>query len=106
MGRIKPRRYGTNPCLETRAEAHEKVDKGRRYKEIISILLDIKRPMSAKEIAVEMYRRGYTPTAERNFSHPRINELLRNGKLEIYGKGTCRYTHKTVSYYVLREKDE
>ena len=106
MKGIKPRRYGTNPGVETRVEAHENVDKRKRYKEIIGILQDINRPMSAKEIAVEMYRRGYTPTAERNFSHPRINELLHNGRLEIYGKGTCRYTHKTVSYYVLREKDE
>lgn len=102
MKGIELRRCGTNPTLETRAEAYESVEKRKRYREIIEIMEDFDRPMSAKEIAVEMYRRGYTPTTERNFSHPRINELLQDGILDVIGKGKCMYTKKKVSFYVLR----
>lgn len=97
------RRPGTNPSLETRAEAHETVDKKKRYKQIIEIMIDNKEPMTAKEISVEMYKRGYTPTSERNFSSPRITELLKNGTLDIIGKKKCKFTGKTVTVYELRE---
>lgn len=97
------RRPGTNPSLETRAEAHETVDKKKRYKQIIEIMIDNKEPMTAKEISVEMHKRGYTPTSERNFSSPRITELLQNGTLDIIGKKKCKFTGKTVTVYELRE---
>ena len=97
------RRPGEMTTLETRTEAYETVDKKKRYKEIIEILTDNKEPMSAKEISVEMYKRGYTPTSERNFASPRITELLRNGKLDVIGKKKCKFTGKTVSVYELRE---
>jgi len=96
------RRYGTNPTLETRSEANETVDKAKRYKQIIEILVGGKE-MTAKEIAVEMCNRGYTPTTERNFSSPRITELLKNGVLDCIGKKRCDYTSKTVSVFKLRE---
>ena len=99
---IEYRRPGTNPSLETRAEAHESVDKKKRYAEIIEIMEDNKEPMTAKEISVEMFKRGYTPTAERNFSSPRITELLKNGTLDVIGKKKCKFTGKTVSVYSLR----
>ena len=35
--------------------------------------------MTAKEISNEMYLRGYIPTNERNFTSPRITELLIKG---------------------------
>ena len=37
---IEPRRYGTNPTLETRSLANNSVDKQKRYKQIIEILQD------------------------------------------------------------------
>ncbi len=97
------RRPGTNTTLETRAEAHDSVDKRKRYAEIVEILTDNKEPMTAKEISVEMFKRGYTPTSERNFSSPRITELLKNGTLNVIGKKKCKFTGKTVSVYELRE---
>ena len=100
---IELRRYGTNPLIETRAEANEAVDRNKRYKQIIEIMTDNKQPMTAKEISMEMYKRGYTPTGERNFSSPRITELLRDGTLDVIGKKKCRFTGKTVSVYKLIE---
>lgn len=100
---IELRRYGTNPSLETRAEANETVDRKKRYKQIVEIMQDNKEPMTAKEISMAMYKRGYTPTGERNFSSPRITELLKNGILDVIGKKKCRFTGKTVSVYRLLE---
>lgn len=98
---ITQRRLGENPMLETRAEANESVDKQKRYMQIIEILEDADEPMSAKEIAVEMYKRGYTPTSERNFASPRITELLRTGELDCLGKKKCEYSGKSVSVFGL-----
>lgn len=99
---IEYRRLGEIPTLETRSESYESVDKNKRYKQILEIMIDNKEPMTAKEISVEMYKRGFTPTSERNFSSPRITELLRNGTLDVIGKKRCKFTGKTVSVYAVR----
>lgn len=85
---------------ETRAEAHETVDKQKRYRQIKEILAGSE-GMTAKEIATEMMRRGYVPTTERNWSAPRLTEMLKNGVVDIIGKKKCQYTGKKVSVYVL-----
>ena len=85
---------------DTRAEAHEQVDKARRYFEILEILDN--KEMTAKEIAVEMHKKGYIPTDERNFTAPRLTELSIKGIVEPVGKKTCEYTGKTVSIYKIR----
>ena len=85
---------------DTRAEAHEQVDKARRYFEILEVLDG--KEMTAKEIAVEMHKKGYIPTDERNFTAPRLTELSIKGIVEPIGKRTCEYTGKTVSIYKVR----
>ena len=89
---------------DTRAEAHEQVDKALRYLQILEILDG--KEMTAKEIAVEMYNRGYTPTDERNFTAPRLTELSIKGIVEPINKKKCDYTGKTVSVYKIREKHD
>ena len=102
---ITQRRMGENPMLETRTEANESVDKQKRYMQIIEILNNADKPMSAKEIAVEMNKRGYTPTSERNFSSPRISELLKTGIVDCVGKKKCEYSGKSVSVFGLLKYD-
>lgn len=97
---ITQRRLGENPLIENQIEAYESVDKQKRYKQIIEILTEGKE-MTAKEIAVEMYKRGYTPTSERNFASPRITELLRTGILDVIGRKKCEYSGKSVSVFGL-----
>ena len=97
---ITQRRLGENPLIENQIEAYESVDKQKRYKQIIEILTEGKE-MTAKEIAVEMYKRGYTPTSERNFASPRITELLRTGTLDVIGRKKCEYSGKSVSVFGL-----
>lgn len=100
MSTITKRLYGDMTTYETRAESHESINKQERYRQILEILGD--NEMTAKEIAVEMHRRGYTPTSERNFSAPRLTELLKQGKVDVIGKKSCRYTNKTVSVFARR----
>lgn len=96
------RRPGEITTYDTRSMSYETVDKTKRYKQIIEILTGGKE-MSAKEIAVEMWNRGYIPTPERNFSHPRLTELSYKGIVEPCGKQKCTYSRKMVAVYKLRE---
>ncbi|HIQ93633.1 TPA: hypothetical protein IAB29_00675 [Candidatus Ventrenecus stercoripullorum] len=101
---MKPRIPGNNPLMETRKESEETVNKQLRYQQIIEILTESKEPLSAKEIAVEMYKKHYVPTSERNFSAPRITELLNQGIVDCVGKKVCEYTHKSVGVFELCKK--
>ena len=97
---------GTNPLLKTRGKANESVDRKTRYMQIIEILEDSEQPLSAKEVAVEMYRRGYASTTERNLSHPRIHELLKKEILEIAGDKVCQFTGHSVGVFELRKNKQ
>lgn len=101
---MKPRIPGTNPLAESRKESEERVNKQLRYQQIIEILTESEEPLSAKEIAVEMYRRGYASTTERNLSAPRLTELSQKGILECVGEKTCEYTGHQVGVYALCER--
>ena len=93
---------GEITTFETRGLSNESLDKTKRYKQIIDVLTGGKE-MTAKQIAIEMWNRGYIPTTERNFAAPRLTELSYKGVVEPCGKQKCSYTGKTVSVYKLRE---
>ena len=94
---------GEMTTFETRAESNDLVPRDLRYKQIIEIFEDqAPRNLTAKEVAIFMHNRGFTPNSERNFSAPRITELMQKGMLEPAGKTKCRYTGKTVTIYRLR----
>ena len=106
---IEVRKAGEIPTFDTRAEANEKVDREKRYKQIIEVLDGMKREngreaLTAKEIAVVMFRNGLIPTTERNFTAPRLTELSEKGIVEPAGKTKCRWTGRTVTAYRLREE--
>ncbi len=101
---LEERLVGTNPLMETRRESHESINKQRRYLQIQEILSDYPNGLTAKEISVEMKKRGYATTDERNLSAPRINELLKIGIVDCIGKKKCEYTNKLVGVFVLRKK--
>ena len=97
---IQRRKYGEAVTPETRGESETKVDKQKRYRQILEVLDG--NEMTAKEIAVEMQRRGYIPTTERNFTAPRLTEMSASGAVEPIGKKKCQYTGKTVAVYAIR----
>lgn len=92
-----------NTLRITRALSHEEVDKKTRYRQIVEILEESKEPLSAKEISVRMFQKGYASTSERNLSHPRISELLRVGIVDVANDKKCQYTGKTVATFKLRQ---
>ena len=101
------REYGEATTLENRHDSNETVDRRVRYGQIIEILKSHKgyighgdwTGMTAKQIAVEMHKRGYIPTDERNFTAPRLTELSKKGIVEPIGKDYCFYTGKKVTVY-------
>lgn len=96
------RKAGEIPTLDTIGEAHDSVDKKKRYSQIIECL-EIGQEMTAKEIAVMMMQKGYIPTSERNFTAPRLTEMMMRGIVEPVGKKKCKYTGQTVTVYALRD---
>lgn len=95
---------GSNTKILNRRLSNEKVDKKTKRLQVIEIFEDKKKPLSAKEVAVEMFKRGYASSDDRNNSHPRIFELEKMDILENVGSKECEYTHHTVSLYALRKK--
>lgn len=100
---MENRLYGTNPMAECKRDAHETVDKNKRYRQIKRILKDRKKGLTAKQIAVLMYKNGFTPNEDRNNSAPRLTELCEKGVVEPIGKTLCEYTGKKVTVYALRK---
>lgn len=82
---------------DTRAIAHEEVDKTERQKRVLAILGD--NAMTAKEVAVQMYAEGLAYSPDRNNAAPRLTELRDMGKVEVIGKKRCTYSGKQVSVY-------
>ncbi len=85
---------------ETRADAHDIVDKQKRYSQIIECLTECG-ALTAKECAVIMMQKGYIPTSERNFTAPRLTELATDKLVKVTGKKTCTYTGRKVAVYEL-----
>ena len=96
------RRAGEMTTLDTRGEAHESVDKKKRYSQIVECLIE-NGSLTAKECAVLMMKKGYIPTSERNFTAPRLTEMSQEGIVEPIGKKVCKYTGKKVAVYALRD---
>ena len=94
------RRPGQLITSDVRAESNETVNRIVRQQQVIGILSD--GPMTAKEVAVEMWRRGYTTNDDRNNAAPRLTELCKLGIVEPVGKKTCGYTGKTVTVFARR----
>lgn len=97
---MEQRLAGEYTTHETRALSHEKVDKQKRYSQIVECLIEGKE-LTAKECAVMMMQKGYIPTSERNYVSPRMTELGKKGIVEPVGKKVCSYTGKKVAVWAL-----
>ena len=87
---------------ETRHDSHDKVNKEKRYMQIKEILGD--RIMTAREIAVELFKRGYTNSMDRNNSAPRLTELVDLCEVEVAGKKFDEQTGRNVATYKIIAK--
>lgn len=102
---MEKRQPGEYTTYDTRGESNERLDRQKRYTQIMAILKAHPEGLTAKETAVQMMIKGYTDTAERNVSAPRLTELMDMGKVEPIGKKVCEYTGKKVAVYAIREEN-
>lgn len=85
-------------CEETRRESNEKVDKKLREEQVLEIMSD-GQEWTARKIAYEMCKRGYTNNVDRNNASPRLTSLLEQRKVMIVGKEKDLLTKKMVAVY-------
>lgn len=101
---METRNYIFEPtCLETKIDSYNQIDVKQRQEQVLEVLGD--ETLTAKEIAVRMYEKGYTNNDDRNNASPRLNELLNQDLVEIYGKKTCEYSGKTVAVFRKKSLD-
>lgn len=101
MQEFIPREFGEDTTFETRHEAHESVDKNKRYSQILEVLE--MEPYTAREIAHILYLTRKIPEFERNFVSPRLTELMNQGIIEPIGKKKDRWTGRMVSVFGIRK---
>jgi len=88
---------------ETRRESYAAVtqDTAARRRVILEMLTE-HGGMTAREIAVELQKRGITPTDERNYAAPRLSELLEAGKIEAVDTKICDHSGRSVAVWAAK----
>ena len=89
---------------ETRRDSHTAAsrDAAARRRVILEILAEHENGLTAREIAGELYRRGITPSDERNFAAPRLTELYKDGKVKYTSKKQCPLTRRYVAVWTVK----
>lgn len=77
----------------------------RNTKKMILDILHISGELTAQELATELYKRGYIPSDERNFTSPRLTELRKDGKVQPVGKKLCNKTGRKVTVWAVVRKE-
>lgn len=97
-----------NTTKETRKESHLEIlqNLGDRQRMVLTSMLFNKKQygrvdMTARELAKDLHSRGLIPTPERNMVHPRLNELVELGVVEVTGKKLDVEMNRNVATYNL-----
>ena len=95
----------SNVTKETRKQAYEHVLKnlGLRQHNVYQSLKNFPDGVTARELASYMYEKGLAPSPERNSVHPRLNELVELGLVEIVGKVKCQFSNRKVAVYKIKK---
>lgn len=87
---------------DNRWESFEKLDRKRLQDLIVSTLMNnTKDGLTAREIAVILYNQGYIKSAERQATHPRLTELVDDGRVVVIGKRLDDVSLKNVAVYAI-----
>lgn len=95
-------RLGDGITVETRSESYRATQQEAAVRRrIILEILTVRGELTAREVAAELYRRGHTPSDERNFAAPRLTELKAAGQVKVIGKRKCDYTGRSVAVWAV-----
>jgi hypothetical protein len=88
---------------ETRRESYEATLQrvGERHKQCLKGLNELGGTATANELAGHLFNLGLTPHFNRNFVHPRLNELVAMKVVEVIGKRKDEETNRSVAIYKL-----
>lgn len=87
----------------TRRESLKQVvtDLGERQRMVLDFLKLKQEPMTAREIALEMYENGLIKSPERNMVHPRLTELVLKELIVVNGKKKDKIMNRMVATYII-----
>ena len=88
---------------KTRRESYRTLNRVTINERIISILEDAGKPLTARQVAELMYKRGYIPHPIRQAAAPRLTELAELGVVKVCGKIYDNATKRNVAAYKLVE---
>ena len=90
---------------DTRWDSYEKLDRKKLYNLIIATLMDNRENgMTAREVAVALYNKGYLKSNERQATAPRLTELVDAGKVKVIGKRMDNISLKSVAVYTINDQ--
>lgn len=86
---------------ETRRESNHQTDRKSMEGHVIRVLQSCELPVTAREIAVQLFHERIIPYPERSTIQPRVTELMQEGKIRVTGKVYDNVTKRTVAAYEL-----
>jgi hypothetical protein len=105
IDKIFKRENGESPTLECRHDSHEATDKQKRRKDILFVLENSSKPLTAMEIAEDLFFLGKVNRCDRNVTAPRLTEMCADGTIEPVGKKKCQFTGRMVTCYQIRSEE-
>lgn len=101
---IKDRRPGERITFTTRRISNEVANKRGMYSKILEVLESTEEPLSAKDIAIQLFQKRLLPTDSRQEVAPRLTEMSTKGWIEPTGaKQRDQYSGILVTVYKLRK---
>lgn len=96
---------GESPTLECRHDSYEVTDKQKRRKDILFVLENSSKPLTAMEIAEDLFVLGKVDRVDRNYVSPRMTEMCKDGTVEPVGKKRCKVTGRMVTCFQIRSEE-
>ena len=84
---------------ETRRESNRQTDRKKMEGHVLRVLQSCELPVTAREIAVQLFHEGIIPYPERSIIQPRVTELMQAGRIVAKNKVNDSVTGRKVATY-------
>lgn len=98
------KRGKTATTAVTRRESNQKTGRSYMCHMILSVMSQTELPLTAREIAIELYNNGIIPYPTRASVQPRLTEMLEESAVIVAGKVLDHETNRRVAAYKLPER--